>query len=360
MCANAIEIPAYINLKANVIEAHDAQWDSLRKKVARTLSGDTADINILHIGDSHIQAEFVTNHLRKLLQQRYGNSGRGLMSPLRLAGTNQPTDYAITAPAGSKFTQTRLLKYPWPTPPGFTGIAARNDSAELSVTVRPLLPEHAMTQIQLITDRGVSTYHFQQPVDSADCTLHSGETLYGVIAGNSRPGVLYSAIGNNGACFTDYMLIKGFANATRIFGPDLIILSMGTNEGFSSMTDEQIHTSVLDMVKTLRNANPQAAMLILTPMECQKNRNHGHKPLSPYFDVNKRVSQARDIIAATARELNVPVWDFYEVAGGDGASDLWLADKLMNPNDHIHLLKPGYELMGELLYKALVPSLENL
>ena len=41
-------------------------------------------INIVHIGDSHIQANFFTNTVRKLLQQQFGNGGYGFTFPYNL------------------------------------------------------------------------------------------------------------------------------------------------------------------------------------------------------------------------------------------------------------------------------------
>lgn len=349
-------VPDYINEKANHIADNGADWSALRTKVASTLAGDTADIRVLHIGDSHIQAEFVTNHLRSLLQKRYGNAGRGLIAPLRLAGTNQPNDYTVTSADGGTWTQTRLLKCPWLNRPGFTGIAAR-PSKPTSVVWRALSPGHNIARATLFSSAGSKLVTPIVPSDSLVQKVAAGESIYGAVLENGRKGLLYSAIGNNGACFNDYLLIDGFPKASAMFDADLIVLSMGTNEGFSTMTDAQIARSVDDLVNGIRHYNPQAAMLILLPMECQKNRNHGYRPLSEYYDVNKRVAEAKDVIAARAKALGVPVWDFYTVAGGEGASARWLEDKLMN-RDRIHLVKAGYELMGDLLYDALVEALE--
>ena len=41
-------------------------------------------INIVHIGDSHIQADFFTNAVRKPLQQQFGNGGYGFTFPYNL------------------------------------------------------------------------------------------------------------------------------------------------------------------------------------------------------------------------------------------------------------------------------------
>lgn len=348
-------VPAFINQKANVIAMNGADWSGLRDKMqARTRVGDTSVVRILHIGDSHIQAEMVTNELRRLLQERYGNAGRGLLMPLRLAGTNQSHDYAVTSPS-KDFRQTRLLKLPWPVRPGVTGIAATPNSAT-TVTWKALRPGHNIAHATLLSSAGVRDVSPATPVDSLVTDIAAEQAIYGLLTDNGRPGLLYSAIGNNGACYNDYLLIDRFAQNTAVFRPDLIILSMGTNEAFSMMSDADIATSVDNLVRLLRRFNPGAQMLILTNMECQKNRNHGHKPLSPYYDILAANKHVAEIIAARAAALGVPVWDFYAVAGGDGASSAWIDADLFS-RDRIHLNNSGYLLQARLLYRALEGAL---
>lgn len=45
-------------------------------------------INIVHIGDSHIQADFFTNTIRMALQRKFGNGGFGFTFPYSLVRTN--------------------------------------------------------------------------------------------------------------------------------------------------------------------------------------------------------------------------------------------------------------------------------
>jgi len=45
-------------------------------------------INIVHIGDSHIQADFFTNAIRSELQSKFGNGGYGFTFPYSLVRTN--------------------------------------------------------------------------------------------------------------------------------------------------------------------------------------------------------------------------------------------------------------------------------
>ena len=58
------------------------------------------------------------------------------------------------------------------------------------------------------------------------------------------------------------------------------------------------------------------------------------------------------------RDNNIAVYDWYEVAGGAGASSLWLKDKMFG-SDRVHHTHKGYNIQGELLYKALSEALNN-
>mgnify|MGYP006210915005 CR=1 FL=1 len=58
------------------------------EKLKLLQSTKTGKINIVHIGDSHIQADLMTNFIRKKLQEEFGNAGRGFIFPYSLARTN--------------------------------------------------------------------------------------------------------------------------------------------------------------------------------------------------------------------------------------------------------------------------------
>lgn len=349
-----VEIPSFVDTKASRIEG---SLPLFHKGLKRLEDGADTVLHIVHIGDSHIQAEFVTDRLRELLQQRYGNAGRGLMPALRLAGTNQSHQYEYTVGSDKRkkiegAKQTRLLKFPWPVKPGFTGTAF---SPATDIVIDMNVDGAPFDSLRIYTSNGIREQTFPTPVGTTSFPLAADEAFYGTFATNGRPGIIYSAIGNNGACFTDYSLIDGFCSDIAALRPDLIILSMGTNEGFSVMTDDEIRRSVRNLLRTLKNTNPNAEFLILAPMECQRNRRHGKKPLSPYYDINQRVKEAHDIIVEQSRALNVPLWDFYPVAGGYGASNRWLEAGLMN-KDRIHLLRQGYIVEAQLLFNALLDN----
>lgn len=381
--ANYGEYP-FLNLQANHLQMNGADWSDLRGRFA--MAHDTL-ISIVHIGDSHIQAEGSTSRTRRLLQERYGSAGRGLIIPFRLAGTNQPTDYIITST--SKFTVGKILKKPWPIEMGFTGIALQPVSKgySFSITAKPVdegpqpfedikvfgsgavpaltsacdangMPLEAET-----VDNGNGTFDIflSRAVETVELNFESqGEwQFYGFMLDNYTAGVQYHAIGNNGATYSAYNSIGSIGQGIEPLNPNLIIISLGTNEAFGKTDENDMRASIDVLVRNIRRSNPDAALLLITPAECQKSKRVGRgRRARKTYSINPNVALMRQAILDYGKEHKIPTYDWYAVAGGEGSSDQWIESGLM-ASDRIHDTWTGYALTGKLLYDALIEEIEK-
>lgn len=88
----------------------DALIDFFAKLNALETTDSVQTINILHIGDSHIQADFLTREIRNSLQKRFGNAGRGLVFPYRITRSNESYDYRSSTNAAWKWETVRGRK----------------------------------------------------------------------------------------------------------------------------------------------------------------------------------------------------------------------------------------------------------
>ncbi|MDO5771734.1 MAG: GDSL-type esterase/lipase family protein [Bacteroidales bacterium] len=374
----------YINADANVIAMNGDNWSTLRSSLA-SLQENNASISILQIGDSHIQADWSASVVRQRLQSEFGNAGRGCIAALRLAGTNQPEDYRLSADTAA-LCSSRLLAKEWKAGMGVTGVAVTFASPEHRLKIATDAECGGFSSVTLLHQPGpgyataiindsllvgepvtpsATRYRLDCTVDSLSLRTSFDSPFSGAYLQRNSPGVEFNAIGNNGACFSSYLKIPDFAELTRIFSPSLIILSMGTNEAFGSDSDEQIYCSIDTLVQQLRKVHPSAKFLLTTPMECHKKvtratrrRRRGRYRKTTAFVTNRRVAEVRNVILRYGRDHKLPVWDLYVIAGGEGASAKWIADGLMNPRDHVHCLKSGYELRGALLSDALLKQLK--
>ncbi len=375
---------SFINRAANHITMNDHSWRRLAEKFEK-INNEGHCVRIVHIGDSHIQAEGNTSQVRKHLQQRYGNGGRGLIIPFRIAGTNQPLDYKLSS--STPLTSAKLLKTPWTTKMGFTGIslAAPQSPFTLSLSVeQPFIKliihgsgnidvtsvhsnGHNIAFVDTKTPDGTAVI-LDEKLTSVQITITApGANIYGIELLNNTAGVVYSAIGNNGATFASYTQIPDMGRGVATLHPDLVILALGTNEAFGKMSDATFYNTIRALINEIKQYNPHAEFLLVTPSECQRSvystvrtgrRKRRRTRRIRNFAVNTNVARMAEVIRKYGIENDIPVYDFYKVAGGSGASDHWAKNRLLS-GDRIHRTWSGYRLEGDLLYDALVHAIDN-
>ncbi|MDE6109025.1 MAG: hypothetical protein K2F72_01915, partial [Muribaculaceae bacterium] len=160
-----------------------------------------------------------------------------------------------------------------------------------------------------------------------------------------------------------YNAVPGFAAGVSRLQPQLIILSFGTNEAFGRLDVREMSEQIHRLISDLRAACPGAKFLLTTPQECCRrvvtSRGRGRKRRTTRsYVVNDNVARSREIIKNYGVTHEIPVYDWYAVAGGQGSSAKWIAEHLMN-TDHIHLTWDGYHLNGDLFYAALDNALSS-
>lgn len=386
---DSLSVYNFLNLEQNIIDLKGNDWSDLKDALQKT---DKNKFTVVHIGDSHLQADVGTGHVRELLQEKFGNGGRGLICPLKICGTNEPYSYVFTTT--STCATSRLLKRPWTTDMGFTGTAFTPQSTTFDITLSTVttrLPEGSkfdkiriFASIQpeitmvaneediIMTPCIIQNDYFtdillSKPVVTAKISLFSLEqvTIYGASLHYGNSGVEYHTIGNNGATFATYNELQSVGFDISHFCPNLIILSFGTNEAFSKISDEEFEADIDYMIFNIKNKNPEAKILLTTPMECQKSKKtyrrrkgHKRKVKTSSFIVNDKVKRMRDVILKYADDNSIPVYDFYAVAGGKDASNKWAENGLM-ARDRIHNSFKGYLLYGDLFYHALTNTLNQ-
>lgn len=357
--------PSGINYAANHIVLNGDNWDELIYQL-NSRRHNVRKFTIVHIGDSHIQPGIVSDEVRRTLQGRFGNGGRGLISPLALAGTNEPTDYFLKS-SSSISASSRLLSSSKPAGMGMTGVAVKFAGASTTLGIKAKREGDEFYRITMFHGGGgqfdviqngnvlkghrksstATDYVLQSVTDTASLLLSGNAALYGVRLLNSHRGVVVDCIGNNGATYSSYLHIDGFARQLRDLEPQLVIISLGTNEAYGSYGN--IMSNIDQMLSSIRRECPDVKFLLTTPLETQKRTSRGYR-------IQSSVAEVRDLIISYGKSRHVPVWDFYRVGGGAGASNRWLKAHYMK-TDHLHLGNDGYHLQGQLLADALLKLL---
>lgn len=367
---------SFIKNEINVINNAEC-LESFYQKLAELKGGSPGVINILHIGDSHIQADYLTKTTRTLLQQEFGNAGLGLSIPGRVARTNESS--LIYSSSTGQWVGSRLTLSQNMLPIGVGGISIKTETAGNSIKIKSIVKDYSFNRITLFFKKDLNSYNILVK-DSTGTPLavagsFSDETyanvsklvlpysihqvqletnqflppqnqfiLFGVSLENSNPGVRYHALGVNGAKYKHFISAKELLNQTQALNPDLIILSLGTNEAVDHPNLDPKFTSQLNtLTSELKRINPNATILLTTPSDFYKKRTRR----------NPGIQIIKNKIIEFAGNNNIPYWNLHEVAGGNHAADLWKKYQLLQ-TDGIHFTKKGYDLQGHLLFEAII------
>jgi hypothetical protein len=329
-------------------------------------------VSVVHLGDSHIQADFFTGTTRKLINHYFGNPGRGLIAPNKLMKSNNGRHYKITS--ANQWKHSFVVK-PNEIPIGITGMGlqAKDSTADVNIlTVDEAFPgewdfnkvtaysnlettDICLSQSNVIETDVINQFAKSFLMDSltnnVDINLKSIESdifFSGCNLSNGRKGVFYHSIGINGARFSNFNQCgEGFCNQLALLEPELVIISMGTNEAMSKAIDEaQLYSDIADLVFFIRHSSPNATVMLTTPAETYTRNRRGP---------NHQAVKVRDVIVNFAEKNGYPYWDLYSITGGKGSSLEW-AKKGLLTRDKIHLTQHGYEYQGELLFEAIMKS----
>jgi len=368
MCIFTLQAqPSGINREANTIMLNGADWSGMIKLVNDKSEG--SKFTIVHIGDSHIQPGIFTGVLRTQLQERYGNGGRGLVCPLKLARSHAPSDYVIKS-SSSISASSRLLIKSKPAGMGATGVAVKFAGGATTLGLQVKKKSDSFDEVTLLhspeepfsvtSDNGnisqeelsatATRVSLNGIVDIANLRLKGKGAFYGARLLNNKHGVVVDCIGNDGATYSSYVKINGFGKQLNDLNPQLVIISLGTNEAYGNTA--ALEGNLDKLVTSIMQENPDANILLTTPLETHKKSGRG-------YVVQSGITSVRSTIINYGKEHNIAVWDFYTVGGGSGAASRWLSAKYMN-TDHLHLLSKGYNLTGELLCEALIKAFQEL
>jgi len=334
---------------------------------------------VVHLGDSHLQADDYSGRVRLELQRTYGNAGRGLVFPYAVAHTNGSPTYFTTATGGT-WRAKRVTTLPDSSQPiGVAGISLSTPDSGAGFSLRlPLLrrPDYRFTQLTLLRQPGPAAFDWQvlsrhqEPLgtlpglgQSVAATLRldslrdfvalratrrrpnqSTGLLYGLLLENDQPGILYHGIGVNGAAVRQYNRNPLFFEQIPLLNPDLIIVSLGTNDAFipGRFTPERFTGQLDTLVSGLRQRCPQAEILLVSPADSYRNRR----------DRNPDLARLAAVLRSYAQQYDLAYWDFNAVQGGYGSMGQWRTSGLAL-NDFVHFSTKGYDLQGYLLYRAL-------
>ncbi|MEE8584722.1 MAG: GDSL-type esterase/lipase family protein, partial [Acidobacteriota bacterium] len=347
----------------------------------RLLSRGEGQVRIVHIGDSHIQADYFTGRVRERLHQYIPGSraGRGFIFPYRVARTNSPPDYKVSYSGSWK--RCRNIDKDSSCSLGVSGISVATTSAAAGIRIQldPEWPvDYSFDRVRIFHSRGsrsfeaaisgvsnsrrridrqlgLTEFRLAAPRDSPELRLErtspqQGEfVLHGISLESDGPGILYHSMGVNGADVEAYLRCEYLGEHLEVLDPGLVVISLGTNDAIANSFDRNLFLNQMEsLISRVRMAVPQAAVLLTTPGDNYRRRRY----------LNRNNLQARQAILKAAQLTGGTVWDFFEVMGGLGSIRQWQNSNL-SQRDRIHLTRPGYSLQGDLFFEALMRAYDG-
>jgi LysM repeat protein/lysophospholipase L1-like esterase len=396
-------------------------------------------INIVHIGDSHIQADLFTAKIRKEMQSVFGNAGFGFTFPYSVAKTNNSAPIQFSA--SGNFQSYRNLYADATKPVGLSGFSMETTSDDFAIQLVVKEAQFNFTRLKVITPQNAnlfdvsisnkstiierkvpkknthkvkpgevlggiaSKYHVSLkalknanglksdmirdgkvlsiptkgtqsktitkteyiPLDLQAATYTNDYfstapldkivvvpnqeinefALNGLVLENDNSGVLYHSIGVNGAKASDFNKFPLFYEQLPALHPDLVIVSLGTNESFDKQSGTQYFTHLNQMINGIKDKNPQVCVLVMTPPPSVLHRKFKNTYIEKYAE----------LIEENAHDNNYAVWNLLDVFGGNKAINRNTAKGYM-ARDKVHYTKAGYEEQAALFFNAFMKSYE--
>ena len=364
-----------------------AMLDSLK-------AGKDTVLTIVHLGDSHLQAGKYSGKMMRLLQNEFGNAGRGWVAPFKLNHTNEPDDYFIKSSI-KQWVGGRIIQRKRKTSIGMGGIGVRSTSPSINLNLQitpkngagysfnqailyrrynsmPMLPTDASKKIttaslgeaKAYVEVKADTFRLSRQADTL--LLHStrrkqgtnnllpassfNNTYYGFSLTNGKPGILYHGIGVNGAMFYNYT-DEEYIQRLALLRPQLMIISLGTNETFGrNFTGIDFSVQVHRFLSLLKKVMPDVEIVLTTPPECYRRFYVNKKRV---YKRNVNTEKAAAALKQVAKEEGVVCWDLFAATGGANSCRKWFTQDLLG-RDRIHFTQRGYNDQGVMLYRALM------
>lgn len=435
---DSVVIDSTIIISDNII-TNTSVLDPVFEKLFKLEQQKKGHINIVHIGDSHIQADLFSGKVREELQAKYGNAGPGFSFPYNLAKTNG--GYKVKFTSNASWESRRNIYTPDGTEVGLSAIGlttAENfvlglevrDTSDYFNTIKIVTP-HNTSLFDVATSSRTITLESTEPKvivhkiksgealsiiaekyntsvseikkynglrsnniragktlkiptgekvkkeiqrsefipldlqkDSLNSYYYSSErlskiyllpnkqeklyNLNGVILEKDAPGILYHTIGVNGAKCSDYNKYPMFFEQLPALNPDLIIISLGTNESFDKLTATEYIAQLNMFIDSVKAENPYACVIITTPPPSLFKKKYPNTFVGDY---------TRNILMQET-EKGYATWNMFAVLGGLFSVNENAKKGLMS-SDRIHYSREGYKQQGEQFTEAFLNAYNN-
>lgn len=180
--------------------------------------------------------------------------------------------------------------------------------------------------------------------------------IYGVAMEREGPGVVYDSLGIVGARANRLLNYDAghIAGQIRLRGLDLVVLGFGGNEASDHIQRERYAQDYRRVIRRMRAGREELGCLVFAPLD-QGERSERGRIVT--------MESIPDIVAgqrAAAAAEGCAFFDTWAAMGGEGAMRAWYRHRpRLAMGDFRHATPAGYEVIGNLFYKALLEGLAD-
>ena len=374
--AAAAGSPARSALPILLLEDGDGGLDHFYESLWRTEKGGGMT-RILHYGDSPTTADLITGDARRLLEERFGDGGAGLVliakpwawyghHGVELNGKGwqmapashfKAMDGAFGLGGVSFIGQAGARSTIELSDPGQSNFELRYMAEPNGGVVTFTADGREAARVSTAGEAGPAFARFSVPggVHELALAVESGPVrLFDITAEKPGPGVVYDSAGLNGASITVLTRMFNQAHWTeqlRDRNPDMVVINYGTNEAdFASFVDKGYEKELREAIRRLRAALPDASILIMSPMD--RGERAGASGIETMATIPRIVATDRRVAA----ETGCGFFDTFDAMGGEGTMARWYTQEpRLVSADLIH----PYPAAGKLIAAVLVNEVER-
>jgi len=361
--------------------ALDAFYASLAKTRAKKPGAVT---RILHYGDSVITSDYVSGTMRRKMQAEFGDAGHGFLLVANAWEWYFHNDVAHGAGEGwsssritGPLTRDGMYGVGGVTFTGAPGAGAYFGTSERSSYGKKVsrfdvyyLETPAGGEVEAKVGSTVERFSTKGAGDAKVSRIKSiavadGEAklslrvvsgsprLFGVALERDDAGVVYDALGANGARaeLLNGMNEKHWGEQMALRKPALVVLQYGTNESEAPGLPGDYERTLGAVVAKIKAAAPNASILIASPLDRAETSDGGGIRTKPV--IKRLVAAQRNV----AKETGVAFWNTFEAMGGEGSMAKWMRTGLAG-GDFTHPTPQGAEVIGKLFYESLATGFE--
>jgi len=359
----------------NLVDEHGA-LKAFYQALWRTEAGQPGAVTrILHYGDSPTTADSITADVRVLFQQHFGDAGHGFVLVAKpwawyghrgvdLSGRGWHIEAASQSHARDGYH-------------GLGGVSF--EGGEGAVSEIRLAETHARLEIEYLVQSnggvfdvyadahpigevltngpdkqpGFATLPLPEGTHHIEIRVQRGPVrLFGVSFEREAPGVIYNSLGLNGGqvqSVVRYFEKTQWTEQLQHQRPDLVVVNYGTNESlYADYIDKYYAGELREVIRRIKNAVPEASVLIMSPMDRGQRDSNGQIVTAP------TLPRLVEIQRQTAAEMHCAFFNTFQAMGGEGTMARWYdAQPRLVTSDFMHPFPAGAKKVGVLFYQAL-------